>query len=171
MKMTRAQLIQHVARRIAILQSAAEELDVAAAERLAVNRTDLRCMSVLFLGGPTTAKNLAAATRLTPGAFTTVLDRLERAGYALRVPDEKDRRRVNVELTVKAMDAINALWGPVEQEGVEALGHYSDDELAVILGFLERSIDLQVRHTTRIRNASTGVNRSSRQTADGEVDD
>lgn len=168
--MTHAELIQQVARQIAILQSVAEELDLAAAERLGVNRTDLRCMSVLFLNGPATAKNLAAATRLTPGAFTTVLDRLERAGYARRVPHETDRRRVNVALTAKAMNAIHELWGPVEGEGIQTLSRYTEDELRTILGFLERSIDLQVRHAARIRAALAAVSTSSLGTADGLVD-
>ena len=168
--MTHTQLIEQVVRLIALLQSVTEEVDLAAAERLRVNRTDLRCMSVLFLGGPTTAKNLAAATRLTPGAFTTALDRLERAGYARRVPDEQDRRRVNVELTNKALDAIREVWGPVEEEGRQILSRYTDDELTVILEFLQRSIDLQIRHTTRIRAALTALNLSLPRTADGQVD-
>jgi DNA-binding MarR family transcriptional regulator len=148
-------LMSGVARQAAILQSVTEELDVAAAERLGINHTDLRCISVLYFGGPASAKDLARATRLTPGAFTTVLDRLERAGYTSRVPDPADLRRVRVELTDKALAGIKEIWGPLEAEGMQALGAYSGEELGVILDFLQRSTDLQVRHTVRVRAATT----------------
>src|SRR5260221_11377095 len=120
--MTHTQLIEQVVRLIALLQSVTEEVDLAAAERLRVNRTDLRCMSVLFLGGPTTAKNLAAATRLTPGAFTTALDRLARAGDARAGPVEEDRRRGDVELTKKRLDALPEVVGAGEGGEGPSLG-------------------------------------------------
>src|SRR5260221_2200365 len=103
--MTHTQLIEQVVRLIALLQSVTEEVDLAAAERLRVNRTDLRCMSVLFLGGPTTAKNLAAATRLTPGAFTTALDRLQRAPEDPRPPVVQDPPGTMLELAQQGPEA------------------------------------------------------------------
>ena len=42
------------------------------------------------------AGELADESGLSPGAITTVLDRIERAGYANRVADPDDRRRVLV---------------------------------------------------------------------------
>jgi DNA-binding MarR family transcriptional regulator len=159
---THATLVEQVADQVAVLQIVTEDMDVAAAEWLGVNRTDLRCLSVLYFGGPATAARLAAATRLTRGAFTTVLDRLERAGYARRVPDETDRRRVTVELTAKALDAIAQMWGRLAEEGVTRLREYREDELKVIADFLQHSIDLQIRHTARVRAALTARTSHSR---------
>jgi DNA-binding MarR family transcriptional regulator len=150
---THTKLVEQVADQIAVLQIVTEDMDVAAAEWLGVNRTDLRCLSVLYFGGPATAARLATATRLTRGAFTTVLDRLERAGYVRRVPDETDRRRVMVELTAKVLDAIAQMWGRLAEEGVTRLREYSEEELSVIAGFLRHSIDLQIRHAARVRAA------------------
>ena len=55
-----------------------------------------------------TAGRLAELMGLTTGAITTVLDRLERAGFARRVRDESDRRRVRVELDREG--AREKLW-------------------------------------------------------------
>ena len=57
------------------------------------NRTDMRCLVRLFFGGPATAKDLAAATRLAPGALTTVLARLERCAVADNI-EQASRHRV-----------------------------------------------------------------------------
>jgi len=59
----------------------------------------IRFLDVLQEREPLTAGELAVEAGLTTGAVTTVLDRLERAGYALRVRDTHDRRRILVELT------------------------------------------------------------------------
>jgi DNA-binding MarR family transcriptional regulator len=67
-----------------------------AAEALGLAPTDLVCMCLLQLHGPATPGWLAAMTGLSTGAVTGVVDRLERAGYATRAPDPRDRRRVIV---------------------------------------------------------------------------
>ena len=54
---------------------------------------------------------LAAEAGLTTGAVTAVIDRLERAGYARRVRDDEDRRRVKVEVTPKLEQLAGASTG------------------------------------------------------------
>jgi DNA-binding MarR family transcriptional regulator len=53
----------------------------------------------LSAGGRRSAGELAANVELSSAAMTNRLDRLEKAGYVRRVPDEVDRRSVQVELT------------------------------------------------------------------------
>jgi len=67
-----------------------------ASDALSLAPTDLVCMCLLQLNGPATAGWLAEMTGLTTGAVTGMVDRLERAGYARRMPDPHDRRRVIV---------------------------------------------------------------------------
>ena len=59
----------------------------------------MRCLNVIENAGGLTAGELARQVGVTTGAVTGALDRLERAGYARRVPDPGDRRRVRVEVT------------------------------------------------------------------------
>jgi DNA-binding MarR family transcriptional regulator len=147
----REALLHAVSRAVTELQNATDAVDEAAAARLGVNRTDLRCMGILFTRTPITAGELAAASGLTPGAFTIALDRLERAGYARRVRDAADRRRVLVELTPKAHRAIQEIWDPIGQEGQAELATYTTNELRLLHDFLQRGVDLQLRHAARIR--------------------
>ncbi|HEX6871571.1 MAG TPA: MarR family transcriptional regulator [Micromonosporaceae bacterium] len=136
---------------ISALQEATDEVDAAAAERLGVNRTDLRCINVLFVRGPLAANQLAAATKITPGALTTAADRLEQAGYLVRQRLPHDRRRVFLTLTERATSAIEEIWGPLVREAMTSLARYDADQLATILDFAERAAELQRRHAGRIQ--------------------
>src|SRR5215831_8081633 len=77
--------------------AASDLLDLAAAEHLGINRTDLRCLDYLGRYGPMPIGRLAELVGLTSGAFTIAVDRLERAGYVRRRADPSDRRRVLIE--------------------------------------------------------------------------
>src|SRR4029079_12124374 len=57
------------------------------AKLVGANPTDLECLDLLGLGGPTTAGKLASHTGLTTGATTAVIDRLERRRFARHFPN------------------------------------------------------------------------------------
>ncbi|SFP83054.1 MarR family winged helix-turn-helix transcriptional regulator [Amycolatopsis rubida] len=146
----RDELIEEIGRGLMRLQSAVDDVDEAAAEYLGVNRTDLRCLGLVVTRGPMTAGELAEATRLTAGALTTALDRLERAGYARRVRDLADRRRVLVEPTDNFPAVAEEIWGETGKEMVDVLLGYSTDELVTAKNFVEQVVGLHVRHTALI---------------------
>jgi DNA-binding MarR family transcriptional regulator len=144
-------LIEEVGRVVTEEQDARDAVDEAAAERLGVNRSDLRCVGLLLFRGPMTAGELAEAVGLSPSAVTTVLDRLERARQVRRVRDTVDRRRVLVEVTPEARERVEEIWGPIAQAGRVMLQRYSVEELVLIRDMLRRSRDLQLEHAARIR--------------------
>jgi DNA-binding MarR family transcriptional regulator len=67
-----------------------------AADAVGLNPSDLGCLCLLLLHGPSPAGRLAELTGLTTGAVTGVIDRLERTGFVQRVVDPSDRRKVIV---------------------------------------------------------------------------
>jgi len=145
--------VAEVVRLIVELQDATQSVDEAAAAHLGVNLTDLRCLRVVVQDGPTPASDLARATGLTRSAITFAIDRLEKAGLAVRAIDAIDRRRTLVEPTESARRNVASLWGPIEAEGVKTLSRLSSDELAVIADFLHRATKLQNEHARRIKRA------------------
>jgi DNA-binding MarR family transcriptional regulator len=144
-------LIEEVATEIALSQAATASFDAAAAEVLGLNQTDLRCLGRLHNAGPMTAGALARACGLSPGAMTTAVDRLERAGYVRRVRSETDRRRVSVEVTSQALELMEAIWGPIAFEGKAQLAEFNGDQLAFLVGFLRHGRELQEREAARVR--------------------
>ena len=95
-------------------QVATDAMDQAAADFLGINRTDYRALDVLDQKGRLTAGELAREMHLTTGAVTSVLDRLERAGYARRLRDPADRRRVLVEISPEVTRAGEQIYGRPE---------------------------------------------------------
>ncbi len=149
-------------------QRATDAVDEAVTELLGVNRTDSRCLDILEQHGRMTAGHLAALSGLSTGAVTAVLDRLERAGYAQRVPDPSDRRRVLVELTERAQTLIRDLMGRPMREGVgPVMAALSDAELELLLEFHRQAREFQERHAQWLRE-QTATNRPP--TADAVAD-
>jgi DNA-binding MarR family transcriptional regulator len=125
--------------------------DKLAAARLGVSVTDLHCLNIAESRDGVTAGELAVESGLTTGAVTAVIDRLERAGFARRVRDEHDRRKVKVEVTDAFYARAAGIWGPVAAEWQQALAdRFSKDELATIIAFLTQVDELGERHAERL---------------------
>ena len=125
--------------------------DNLAAERLGLNRTDLHAINIIENSGGLTAGELAAEAGLTTGAVTGVVDRLERAGYARRVPDPEDRRRVKLEVTPKFYARADKIWGPVAADWAARLGHrFTAEELERVIDFLRTTNELSREHLERL---------------------
>jgi DNA-binding MarR family transcriptional regulator len=126
--------------------------DNLAAERLGLNRTDLHCINIIENSGGLTAGELAKEAGLTTGAVTGVVDRLERAGYARRVPDPADRRRVKLEVTPKFYARADRIWGPVAKDWAARLGgRFTATELERFIEFLQTTTELSREHLERLR--------------------
>ena len=95
--------------------------------------TDLECLDVIALRGPVTAGELAAATGLTTGAVTGVIDRLERSGFALRERDGSDRRKVLVRALPAVERPITPLFEPMQRAMGAAIASYGDNELVLLI--------------------------------------
>jgi DNA-binding MarR family transcriptional regulator len=119
---------------------------------LGINRTDSRCLDILDQRGQMTAGALAQESGLSTGAITAVIDRLEKVGYAHRVTDPGDRRRVLVELTDKARAAgYELMAGPMIDAGQTLLGRYSERDLELMIDFMEQGAEIRERHIEWLR--------------------
>ncbi|MFF0542696.1 MarR family transcriptional regulator [Nocardia thailandica] len=136
------------------LQQSFDLFDEVVAERLGINRTDLRCLDLVAERGPVSAGELAVALRLSPAATTTVVDRLVKGGLVTRAPDPLSRRRVLVRVTGRAEELIAGIYGPFAAAGAGALSRFTDAELAVILDFLATARTVHEQQTDRVRAGS-----------------
>lgn len=71
----------------------------AVADRLGIHITDFKCLGVLHRKGAMTPKTLAEEIAVSAAAMTTIIDRLEKAGYVRRKRDSNDRRSLTVHAT------------------------------------------------------------------------
>jgi DNA-binding MarR family transcriptional regulator len=144
-----------------VLSEVAEELrlsgvtndiaDQVVADFLGLNRTDTRCLDIIERLDGVSAGRLASEAGLSTGAVTTVLDRLERAGYARRVQDPGDRRRVLVELTPAARRELQQLYAPLTDATMRQLEGYTTDEVSLVRDFMRDNRRLNEAHAERVR--------------------
>jgi DNA-binding MarR family transcriptional regulator len=108
-------------------------------------------VDILDQHGSMSAGELARESRLTTGAITAVIDRLERAGVARRVADPSDRRRVLVELTPETRGSIQEFMGPIGDLATKSMGHYTDQQLELLIDFTRRGRQAQQEHAEWLR--------------------
>lgn len=122
-----------------LLRGLAASLDAltnAASPHAGLNRTDMRALDIINMQQGLTAGQLAARLKLTTGAITGVLDRLERAGHARRAHDLEDRRRVVVQPTPEARRFGSVVFRQLGRDLDELMATYSEDERELIERFL-----------------------------------
>jgi len=104
-----------------------------------LNDGEWKALGHLQLSGPPHRKpvgQLAKRADLSSGAMTNRLDRLEKAGLVRRIPDEKDRRSVQIEVTDAGRKLYErAVEAQAAKEGIvaEALDPAQQDKLNDLL--------------------------------------
>jgi DNA-binding MarR family transcriptional regulator len=150
--MTKKEQIEELISEYRVAGNLDDAFDHLAAERLGVNETDLHCLNIIQNSGGLTAGELAVESGLTTGAVTGVIDRLEKVGYARRVPDPADRRRVQVEVTRAFYARAESIWGPVAADWSSVLSRdFSTEELKLALAFLRRTNEIGRKHLDRLK--------------------
>ena len=107
---------------------------------LGLTLSEMMALDHLYISGPSTPGALAQRTRLSSGAVTALLDRLEGRGFVRRVPHPQDRRSVMVEYIPQPRE----ISGRQQQilQGLQALLAASDASSrqaihAFLLGMIE----------------------------------
>jgi DNA-binding MarR family transcriptional regulator len=126
----------------------------AIADRLGLGTADWKCLDVLLKSGPVSAGQLAELTGLSTGAITGIVDRLEHAGHVRRERDPADRRRVIIQPVPQPELAreVTRIFESLGQAMSWVSERYSDEQLAVIAGFLQSTIATLRAETTRLRD-------------------
>jgi DNA-binding MarR family transcriptional regulator len=149
--MTKDELRREVLEDMRELSTADHLMDEVAARVLGIHITDLHAGEVLQRSGAMTISELARAVRLSPGAATALVDRLEAAGLAARVPDSTSRRQILVKPSRQASRRVYSVFGELIEKGDKFLDRYSNDELIAIRDFLREARTLFIEHADALR--------------------
>ncbi|AQZ67941.1 MarR family transcriptional regulator [[Actinomadura] parvosata subsp. kistnae] len=120
----------------------------AMSERMGLGVTEEKTLDVLQRLGPLTAGEIGRHTGLAPATVSGLIDRLEAKWLVRRVRDSKDRRRVIVEINHERLAGFSELFGPFVAALSELYERYTDEELELILDWLNRATAAQ-REATR----------------------
>jgi DNA-binding MarR family transcriptional regulator len=122
------------------------------AARRGLSATEEKALDLLERFGPLTAGELSQRSGLAPASVTGLVDRLERKGFARRVPNPSDRRSVLVEID---RERVYAAMAPLFADWVRSLEElwagYTDEQLELILDFLTEVARRQQEATVRLQ--------------------
>jgi DNA-binding MarR family transcriptional regulator len=108
------------------------------ADREGLSLTDMQCMGVLDLLGPSTPGKLAECTGLTTGGVTVMLDRLEKAGFVKRERNPKDRRSILVHVNPRKLQKMNTYYAEIDEQMEKLLSEMPVGDVETVLEFLSR---------------------------------
>lgn len=122
----------------------------ALAAKQGLGPTETKALDLLERFGPMTAGEFGARTGLAPASVTGLIDRLEQKGYAKRVKDPADGRRVLVEYDPASSMRFAPYFMGLMKE-LEALYEgYTIEELEVVRRFLEEVTKVQTEAAVKL---------------------
>lgn len=148
MGLSREQLLAELRDAGRVHSNAAVMYHTAISARMGLSPVEEKTLDLLQRSGALSAGELAELTGLAPASVSGLIDRLERKGFARRVKDPQDRRRVNVESDPGIETRFAPLFAPFSARLADLYAEYTDAELAAIHDFLHRSARIQ-REATR----------------------
>ena len=118
-------------------------LSAAIAEASGLHPTDAAALRALDAARsePITVSRLGAELKLSSGAVTALVDRLERHGMVERTRDAEDRRRVHVTLTPKARTLGADLLEPIAERMGRAVAGLDAAGLEAVERYLTAVVD------------------------------
>jgi DNA-binding MarR family transcriptional regulator len=113
---------------------------VAAKDGLSI--TESKTLSTLMQEGSMTAGQLATRLSLTTGAITSLIDRLENAGYASRTADPHDRRKVIVKVNYENIAPLSKRYDSIGTRFSTLLDSYTTEQLRFLVEYSEASLEV-----------------------------
>lgn len=127
----------------------------AIAERLGLTVSDLECLDHLADSGSATAGQIAERTNLTTGAVTSMLRRLQQAGYVTAERDPADRRRVIVTLRPERVADLERPYERFAERAERLVEGYSVEEVGLLIRHYERMQAMYLAELDHLRDDDT----------------
>ena len=120
------------------------------AELSGLSPTEWKALDLIQRLGPVTAGVLARESGLAPASVTGLVGRLERKGFARRVPNPEDGRSVLVEMIPERLGSPEPVFDDFLRSLHELYEEFSDDELRSIVRFTAEAARRQHEATRRL---------------------
>jgi len=157
----RAELLTALRQAIRKVSAQSVLLSQTIASRANLSSTDMECLDLLAMEGPTTPGRLATETGLTTGAVTMLIDRLERGGFVRRTPNPADRRSVIVEALPTGAQVLMPMFEPLARGMAKLNERYSAAELALVLDYLTRAYEVGLEHLRWLERSAPATGKRS----------
>ncbi len=142
--------MRDLARQVRALIVASDNYRYAFAARTGIGLSDAATLGHLHHHGPQSPSQLALRLNLTPASITSLIDRLESAGYLIRTRHPHDRRQTLLELTTAGSALI--------ESGYDAFVHDVDRAVTDAHPTLVRELSAVLEQITAVLEARAAAN-------------
>ena len=130
-----------------------DRFDAIVARRFDAAPAEFKAMDHILASGGLTPGQLGDRLMLTSGAITALVDRLERLGWAKRVPHPTDRRSVIVSKASADVSAGEEIYRRFAKALAGAAGELTPDERAACVRFLEAAAEIAAEQARELRGS------------------
>lgn len=148
-KKNRAEIVQTLDWRLRNFSTSAVLAASIFARKIGLSANDLKCAELLVRFGPMSAGALGEKAGLTTGAITGIVDRLEAAGWAKRVPDPDDRRRIFIHPGPQDSATMAGVYSSYMKSLNKLLDEYPDSDLQLVSDFIERLTNINFEQSQK----------------------
>jgi MarR family transcriptional regulator, organic hydroperoxide resistance regulator len=127
----------------------------AIADRLGLTVSDLECLDFLADVGSVTAGQVAERTNLTTGAVTSMLRRLQQAGWVTADRDPADRRRVIVTLRPERAAELERPYERFAERAEQPIEGYSIEEVTFLVRHFDHLQAMYLAELDRLRSGDS----------------
>ncbi|MGC5054752.1 MarR family winged helix-turn-helix transcriptional regulator [Micromonospora sp. DT48] len=127
----------------------------AIAERLGLTVSDLECLDYLADVESATAGQVAERTNLTTGAVTSMLRRLQQAGYVTAERDPADRRRVIVTLRPERIAELERPYERFAARVEQLVEGYRVEEIKLLVQHYDRMQAMYLAELDHLRSGDS----------------
>jgi DNA-binding MarR family transcriptional regulator len=139
----REELLNNLIRRFQVHSNLTVFFHDAIANKLGLNLTDYKCLSVLFKSPePLTPTDLARIAGMSTSSITGIIDRLEGAGLVERLRDDQDRRKITLHPVQDLSQLVSQHFESLDESTRHLLSLYNDEEITFITEFYDQFISL-----------------------------
>jgi DNA-binding MarR family transcriptional regulator len=139
-----SQRIQELARFIEMISARFKETEVLFESRLEVSQRELALLHTLAVEGPMISKDLGTRFRVPVSTMTGLVDRMEKKGLVRRVPNRRDRRSIELEITpagTLVLEEQGRMLEAVARGMLEAIPTADQEALIAILRRIQSALE------------------------------
>ena len=103
-----------------------------------ITQTQIFTITILFEQAPCRLSELSKKMNISAPTVTGIIDRLERLSYVQRIPDQNDRRAINVRLTKKGVKIAKKLRFTLKEKWQDLLSKLPPDDRENYLKILRK---------------------------------
>ena len=92
----------------------------------------------LYKNSDLTLKQVAVKVSLSQATVTSIIDRLEKMQFVMRIRNSQDKRKVNIQLADKAIEILNKNPGLLQEQFSEEFEKLEDWEKNYLMSALQR---------------------------------